>query len=125
MTELTKAPAALAEARFPPELLEVIRTLKASGHAAFLVGGSVRDILLAKAAKDWDVATGARVPAVKKLFRRVIPTGEKHGTVTVLIKSERFEVTTFRGEGAYADGRHPDSVVFLDDVTGDLAAAAC
>ncbi|HEY3447560.1 MAG TPA: CCA tRNA nucleotidyltransferase [Myxococcales bacterium] len=99
----------------------MLRTLKSAGFKAYLVGGLVRDRLRGKPGGDFDVATNARAEQVQKLFRKVIPTGIQHGTVTVLTKNDKVEVTTFRGEGAYADGRRPDSVVFLDDVKEDLA----
>ncbi|MGC4113541.1 MAG: hypothetical protein QM765_02520 [Myxococcales bacterium] len=118
----TPVPEALAQAKFPGEILEVLRKLKTSGFKAYFVGGLVRDRLSGKLmGGDFDVATNARAEQVQKLFRRVIPTGLQHGTVTVLTKNAKAEVTTFRGEGAYADGRRPDSVVFLDDVKEDLA----
>jgi tRNA nucleotidyltransferase (CCA-adding enzyme) len=95
--------------------------LKARGHEAYIVGGCVRDLLLGKDASDWDVTTDAKPEEVKKIFPRVIPTGIAHGTVTVLMNQTPFEVTTFRGEGAYSDGRRPDSVEFVRDITQDLA----
>ena len=115
------APPALADASFPEEILVVLRTLKRAGHQAFLVGGSIRDRLLGKDAKDHDVATDARAEVVMKLFRRVVPTGIKHGTVTVMLGKVGIEVTTFRGEGEYRDGRRPDSVFFIQDIVEDLA----
>jgi tRNA nucleotidyltransferase (CCA-adding enzyme) len=114
-------PGALAATRFPEEILEVLRTLQGAGHKAYLVGGLVRDLLLGRPGADYDVATSARAQQVIGLFRRVVPTGVQHGTVTVLTRGDKVEVTTFRGEGAYQDGRHPDSVVFLDNVVEDLA----
>lgn len=114
-------PPVLASARFPEEILDVLRRLKGAGHQAFLVGGLVRDLLLDRQCGDYDVATSARAEQVQRLFKKVIPTGIQHGTVTVLTRSDKVEVTTFRGEGAYADGRRPDSVTFLDDVVDDLA----
>lgn len=106
---------------FPPQLLAILRTLGDAGFEAYVVGGSVRDILLGRAPQDFDVATSARAEQVTRLFRRVVPTGLKHGTVLVLKGGFKTEVTTFRGEGDYLDGRHPESVVFLDEVQGDLA----
>jgi tRNA nucleotidyltransferase (CCA-adding enzyme) len=87
------------------------------------VGGAVRDLLLARArtAADFDVATPARPEEVMRLFPRVIPTGIEHGTVTVLARGEPVEVTTFRGEGAYLDGRRPASVTFHSDLEADLS----
>jgi tRNA nucleotidyltransferase (CCA-adding enzyme) len=116
-------PPALTRAAFPPPVLHVLETLGAAGHRSWLVGGSVRDLLLhrRRAAADFDVATPATPHEVMRLFRRVIPTGIEHGTVTVLVDGEQVEVTTFRGEGAYVDGRRPSSVTFLSEVDGDLA----
>ncbi len=116
-------PAALARARFPAPVLDVLRTLGEAGHRSWLVGGAVRDLLLhrPRPATDFDVATPARPEQVTALFSKVIPTGIEHGTVTVLARGEPVEVTTFRGEGAYRDGRRPESVTFLTDLEEDLA----
>jgi len=116
-------PAALARAAFPAPVLDVLRTLAGAGHRSWLVGGAVRDLLLhrPRTATDFDVATPARPEEVTRLFRKVIPTGIEHGTVTVLARGEPVEVTTFRGEGAYLDGRRPESVTFLQDLEADLA----
>ncbi len=115
----------LRQAHVPAPILACVRQLQQAGHAAVLVGGAVRDALRGQAAEDWDVATSATPDEVIATFRRTIPTGMEHGTVTVLMpgdgKPEPVEVTTFRGEGAYADGRRPDSVVFLRDLVEDLA----
>jgi tRNA nucleotidyltransferase (CCA-adding enzyme) len=94
--------------------------LHQNGFLAYLVGGAVRDLLLGRPIKDWDVATNARPENVIPLFERVIPTGIAHGTVTVLMGKLKIEVTTFRGEGTYTDGRHPDHVEFLDSLEEDL-----
>jgi tRNA nucleotidyltransferase (CCA-adding enzyme) len=117
------APAALVRATFPAPVLDVLRTLGGAGHRSWLVGGAVRDLLLERprTATDFDVATPARPEAVQRLFPKVIPTGIEHGTVTVLSRGEPVEVTTFRGEGAYRDGRRPESVTFLQDLEEDLA----
>lgn len=85
-----------------------------------MVGGVVRDLLLGRKPLDWDVATLARPEEVCAEFEKVIPTGIAHGTVTVLYRGMSVEVTTFRGEGAYSDGRHPDRVVFLESLEEDL-----
>jgi tRNA nucleotidyltransferase (CCA-adding enzyme) len=116
-------PAALARAAFPAPVLDVLRALADAGHRSWLVGGAVRDLLLhrPRTATDFDVATPARPDEVTRLFRKVIPTGIEHGTVTVLARGEPVEVTTFRGEGAYLDGRRPESVTFLQDLEADLA----
>jgi tRNA nucleotidyltransferase (CCA-adding enzyme) len=101
--------------------LEVCRRLAAAGHTAHVVGGCVRDVLLGRPAKDWDVATSALPEEVQKIFRRTIPTGIAHGTITVLVGKEHVEVTTYRGEGAYSDARRPDHVVFGVTLEEDLA----
>lgn len=131
--------------RIPPEVVWLCKQLQESGYAAYVVGGAVRDLLLYDAesglgAKDFDVATSAHPPDVVRIFgaRRTIPTGIAHGTVTVLCdrrsdeagpteastSSEHrhlhIEVTTFRGETGYSDGRRPDRVEFLDDLVEDL-----
>ena len=109
----------------PPTIVGVLRTLQQAGHAGVLVGGTVRDCLLgAKDGGDWDVATSATPDEVSQLFRRTIPTGIQHGTVTVLVgrkgETSPVEVTTFRGEGAYEDGRRPSEVRFHRDLRADL-----
>ncbi len=111
----------LAQRPPPAYAVEVLCRLKESGHRAYLVGGCVRDPFLGRSAKDYDVATEARPEQVRALFRRVIPTGIAHGTVTVLQGKAQVEVTTFRAEAGYADARHPDSVTFLNRIEEDLA----
>ena len=106
----------------PSEVVDVCRRLRAQGHAAYVVGGALRDAALGRPLTgDWDVATAAPPPRVLELFRRAIPTGIAHGTVTVVVRERPIEVTTFRGDGAYQDGRHPVSVTFVADVREDLA----
>lgn len=110
--------------RVPSAVIGVLRTLIEAGHETWLVGGGVRDLLRSdhpRPAKDWDLATSARPETVMSLFPRVIPTGVKHGTVTILTRSGPVEVTTFRGETGYTDARRPDSVKFLEPVEEDLA----
>ncbi|MEM7434027.1 MAG: HD domain-containing protein [Myxococcota bacterium] len=102
-------------------VLEICQELRDAGERAWVVGGCVRDTLLGKQANDWDIATSARPDKVQQTFKRVIPTGIAHGTVTVLWKGQGYEVTTLRGEGAYSDGRRPDDVVFVSDIDRDLA----
>lgn len=96
-----------------------------AGHEAYAVGGAVRDAMLGRDPGDWDVATSATPEKVTELFARTIPTGIDHGTVTVLVGKGKarlpVEVTTFRGEGAYSDGRRPDSVTFGVPLHEDLA----
>jgi len=100
---------------------EFAQVLSEAGKRCFLVGGAVRDYLLGRPVSDFDVATDARPEEVKRAFRRVIPTGIKHGTVTVLWKGLSVEVTTFRTEADYGDGRHPDAVAYADTVEEDLS----
>lgn len=108
-------------AKVPEDVLGICRRLREKGKRGWIVGGCVRDLLRGAPAKDWDVATDARPEDVVGMFRKVIPTGIQHGTVTVLVRGVPYEVTTLRGEGAYSDGRRPDSVEFVDDITADLA----
>jgi tRNA nucleotidyltransferase (CCA-adding enzyme) len=108
-------------AAVPDDVLAVLRTLRAAGKQAWLAGGAVRDLLRGKRAEDFDVATEALPEQVVALFPKVVPTGIQHGTVTVLSGGHKVEVTTFRGEGPYLDGRRPSTVTFLGDIEGDLA----
>jgi tRNA nucleotidyltransferase (CCA-adding enzyme) len=105
----------------PEKVSFICNTLKQHGFEAWVVGGAVRDRLMGREAHDWDICSSARPEQAINLFSHVIPTGLKHGTITILLDGESFEVTTFRGEGAYSDGRHPDSVQFLNSITEDLA----
>jgi tRNA nucleotidyltransferase (CCA-adding enzyme) len=105
----------------PEPVRRVCSTLHRAGFGAWIVGGCVRDLLLGRAVSDWDVCTSAKPEQVQALFRKVIPTGIQHGTVTVVLDGVHYEVTTLRGEGAYSDGRRPDSVFYVDDVREDLA----
>jgi len=108
-------------ARIDRDAIGICARLRDAGWRGWIVGGCVRDLLRGQSVSDWDIATDARPDAVSKLFPRVIPTGIEHGTVTVLVRNVPFEVTTLRGETTYSDGRRPDSVVFVDDITADLA----
>ncbi|MFT3776452.1 MAG: HD domain-containing protein [Minicystis sp.] len=107
--------------KVPEDVLGICRRLREKGKRGWIVGGCVRDLLRGGEAKDWDVATDARPDDVITMFKKVIPTGLQHGTVTVVKRGVHYEVTTLRGEGAYTDGRRPDSVTFVDDITADLA----
>jgi len=107
--------------RVPPVVREFSRVFKTAGFQSHLVGGAVRDILLGRTHTDYDVATDAVPDQVIPLFRKVIPTGIKHGTVTVQFKGTTFEVTTFRTETQYTDGRRPDSVTFGRSILDDLS----
>jgi tRNA nucleotidyltransferase (CCA-adding enzyme) len=110
----------------PSDVVELCKKLRDGGFEAWVVGGAVRDLLRGSAAKDFDVATSAQPADVTRIFgrKRTIPTGEKHGTVTVLTdragQKQHVEVTTYRGEGAYSDGRRPDAVVFVRTLDEDL-----
>jgi tRNA nucleotidyltransferase (CCA-adding enzyme) len=97
------------------------RTLARHGQRGWVVGGCLRDLLRGVRPADWDLATDARPEQVQAIFSRVIPTGIQHGTVTVRQHGVSYEVTTLRGEGAYSDGRRPDSVFFVTDIVEDLA----
>jgi tRNA nucleotidyltransferase (CCA-adding enzyme) len=105
----------------PPDVLGLCEALRARGKRAWIVGGCVRDLLLGRAASDWDIATDARPKELLAIFPRAIPTGLEHGTVTVVKNKRHYEVTTLRGEGTYTDGRRPDWVEFVDDIAADLA----
>ena len=100
---------------------ELLKTLEQAGFEACFVGGCVRDTLLGRPVHDWDIATSALPEQTMALFPGCIPTGLKHGTVTVLLNGESFEVTTFRKDGAYHDARHPDEVTFVPRLEEDLA----
>lgn len=98
----------------------VLRVLRDGGHQAFFVGGCVRDEWMGRPVHDMDIATSAKPDEVVRLFERTVPTGIQHGTVTVLMEGQAFEVTTFRKESDYADHRRPASVEFVDAVAEDL-----
>ncbi len=102
------------------EIRTIHRVLREKGYECYLVGGSVRDLLLGFDVYDFDFATNARPEVVSRLFRRVIPTGIKHGTVTVLMKHGTYEITTYRSEGQYTDGRRPEQVTFSDTLQEDV-----
>lgn len=104
----------------PGEVLKIINILEKNGHDAYIVGGCVRDMLLGLEPKDFDICTSAYPEKVLELFPGSIPTGIKHGTVTVIVNGIPFEVTTFRVESVYTDHRHPDKVIFSDSLTDDL-----
>ncbi len=107
--------------KIPAELQKMNSLFEAAGFEAYLVGGAVRDEFMGKGAHDWDVATNAKPEEVIKIFRRVIPTGIKHGTVTVHFMKQAIEVTTFRTESDYSDGRHPDKVEYAGHIEEDLS----
>jgi len=104
----------------PEEVISLIKRINRHRYEAYLVGGSVRDRILKREIFDWDIATSAPPAVIMRLFRKTYPTGLKHGTVTVLYKGLKFEVTTFRSESLYRDGRHPEEVRFGVDIYKDL-----
>ena len=106
----------------PPKYVrQVLRSLQARGHVAYLVGGCVRDMALGVRPHDWDICTSALPEQVMAVFPGALPTGMKHGTVTVRINSRFVEVTTFRSEENYVDHRHPETVRFVGELTTDLS----
>ncbi len=105
----------------PSELKKIGAIFSDAGFKVYLVGGAVRDALLGKAVHDWDLATDAKPEEVMKLFKKVIPTGIAHGTVTVRIFNRNIEVTTFRTESTYSDGRHPDAIAYATTIEEDLS----
>ncbi len=102
------------------EIGAICTILLDNGFECYLVGGSVRDLILQIPVYDYDFATNARPEQVMKLFKKVIPTGIKHGTVTVLMHYAHYEITTYRSDGNYTDGRHPDSVAFSESLKEDV-----
>lgn len=104
----------------PEQAGKLIQTLNDHGYEAYAVGGCVRDVLLGKTPDDWDITTSAKPYEVKALFRRTVDTGIAHGTVTVLMGDESYEVTTYREDGEYEDGRHPKEVKFVPNLEEDL-----
>lgn len=99
----------------------ILRILGEAGHEAWYVGGCVRDSLLGRPIHDWDITTSALPEQILTLFPHCVPTGIKHGTVTVLAADGQAEVTTYRTESGYADGRHPDQVAFVSNIEEDLS----
>ena len=106
--------------QLPETVQKIISILESHGFEAYTVGGSVRDSLLGRTPKDWDLTTNAKPEEIKSLFRRTIDTGIEHGTVTVRMGGESYEVTTYRLDGKYLDGRHPEEVTFTADLKEDL-----
>ncbi|HIZ74872.1 MAG TPA: CCA tRNA nucleotidyltransferase [Candidatus Mediterraneibacter stercoravium] len=104
----------------PRKVLMIINNLQLHGYEAFAVGGCVRDSILARRPEDWDITTSAKPEEIKKLFRKTVDTGIEHGTVTVLLGKDSFEVTTYRIDGAYEDSRHPKEVKFTNRLEEDL-----
>ncbi|NLL78371.1 MAG: CCA tRNA nucleotidyltransferase [Clostridiales bacterium] len=106
--------------QLPEKVKIILDTLHQAGYEGYAVGGCVRDSILGRIPDDWDITTSAKPEQVKELFRRTIDTGIKHGTVTVLLEREGFEVTTYRIDGEYEDSRHPKEVTFTANLEEDL-----
>ena len=104
----------------PEKVKFIIDTITQAGYEAYAVGGCIRDSILGREPDDWDITTSAKPEQVKELFRRTIDTGIEHGTVTVMLEKEGFEVTTYRIDGEYEDSRHPKEVVFTANLVEDL-----
>ncbi|MBO7631761.1 MAG: CCA tRNA nucleotidyltransferase, partial [Lachnospiraceae bacterium] len=104
----------------PENVKRIIRTLETAGFEAYAVGGCVRDALFDRVPQDWDITTSALPEEVKGLFPRTVDTGIEHGTVTIMLGQEGYEVTTYRIDGKYEDCRHPDSVTFTRSLKEDL-----
>jgi len=107
----------------PNKVKYIIKTLETSGFKAYAVGGCIRDIVMGKKPKDWDICTSALPDKTMEIFKSetVIPTGLHHGTISLLLSGKLYEITTFRTDGKYSDNRHPDSVSFVTDLKADLS----
>lgn len=106
---------------FPKDLVDIVKTIKKSGFKCYIVGGGIRDLLLKMKPKVWDLTTDATPQQVTRLFKKVVPTGIKFGTVTVIINKIPYEITTFRSDEKYVDARHPSKVIFSGDLNKDLS----
>lgn len=106
--------------QMPEKVTYIINTIMEAGYEAYAVGGCIRDSILGRIPDDWDITTSASPYQIKELFKHTIDTGLKHGTVTVMVDREGFEVTTYRIDGIYEDGRHPKDVMFTASLVEDL-----
>lgn len=106
--------------QLPEKVKYILETIMEAGYEAYAVGGCIRDSILGRIPDDWDITTSADPYQIKELFGRTIDTGIKHGTVTVMLDKEGFEVTTYRIDGEYEDGRHPKEVTFTANLIEDL-----
>ncbi|MEM7181219.1 MAG: CCA tRNA nucleotidyltransferase [Spirochaetota bacterium] len=125
MTYLNTSPSAKELAQLLPDsihrsLLKIFRNLAEHGHACYLVGGAVRDLVMGSTPHEYDFTTSATPEQVKQIFKRVIDTGIQHGTVTVLDGGMQYEITTFRSEVGYSDGRRPDQIIYGSSLSDDL-----
>jgi len=106
---------------FPKDLITIIKTIQKTGFKCYIVGGGIRDLLLKKTPGTWDLTTDASPQQVTKLFEKVVPTGIEYGTVTVILNKIPYEITTFRSDEKYVDGRHPSNVRFTKELSKDLS----
>jgi tRNA nucleotidyltransferase (CCA-adding enzyme) len=107
--------------KIPKNAVKILDKLTENGFEAYVVGGCVRDYIIGKEPKDWDITTSALPENIKKIFPHTVDTGIKHGTVTVIINRQSYEVTTYRIDGKYTDCRHPEEVTFTEDIKEDLS----
>ncbi len=107
--------------KLPQDVIYILDTLSKSGYQAYTVGGCVRDMFLGKVPQDWDITTSAKPEDIIRCFDKTVPTGLAHGTVTVLLGKNAYEVTTFRIDGEYEDHRKPETVTFTEDICEDLS----
>ncbi|UCB47285.1 MAG: HD domain-containing protein [Spirochaetota bacterium] len=107
--------------KVPSYVFDIAEKLHKNGHEAWIVGGSIRDLIIGRPAYDYDIATDAHPQDVMTVFKKAIPTGIKHGTVTILTKGHKVEVTTFRADGKYTDGRRPDWVSYASTIQEDIS----
>ena len=107
--------------KIPKDVQYILDKLSVNNYEAYIVGGCVRDSILNRKPKDWDICTDARPEKILELFEKTVPTGLKHGTVTVIVNNVGYEVTTFRIDGQYNDGRHPEKVAFTSSIIEDLS----
>ena len=107
----------------PTDVRNILSKLETAGFSAYAVGGCVRDALLGIPPKDWDICTSALPDEILSVFsgEHVLTTGLKHGTVSVVLNHQPYEITTYRVDGVYTDHRHPDSVFFVDHIDQDLS----
>ena len=110
----------LSTKAFSKDLINIVKTIKKAGFKCFVVGGGVRDLILKKTVDLWDLTTDAKPEQISRLFKKVVPTGIKYGTVTVILNGKQYEITTFRSDERYVDGRHPSNVRFSKDIKADL-----
>ena len=108
-------------ARIPKDVKTALRMLNEKGYSAYVVGGAVRDYIMGKPPHDWDIATSATPEQMKEVFPRTYDSGIKHGTITAQMPGGDYEITTYRSDGEYSDGRHPDAVSFVSSIEEDLA----